>query len=91
VEDGEEMVTVLIDLRPLVTAKDVFVGQSMKVKTLLQPGSVSSSWPFNIDPTEAVELNLFCVEAFRLLRSDGSGRNSTRATEAWLRKAWHPD
>jgi hypothetical protein len=43
VQDDEEVVGELVDLRPLVARRDVLVGERVELEVLLEPGAIERS------------------------------------------------
>src|SRR3712207_7942612 len=54
-QDDEQVVLVLVDLRPLVAREDVFVVERVEVEVLLEPGAIGSSRALDVDPPERSE------------------------------------
>ena len=57
VQDDEQVVVVLVDLRALVAREDVLVVERVEVEVLLQPGPVDRPRPLDVDPAQAVGLD----------------------------------
>ena len=53
VEHDEQVVVVLVDLRPLVARVDVLVVERVEVEALLEPGAVGRPRALDVDPAEA--------------------------------------
>ena len=54
VENDEEVVLVLVDLRPLIARQDVLVVERVELEVLLEPGAIDGPGPLDVDPAEAV-------------------------------------
>jgi hypothetical protein len=57
VQDDEEVVGELVDLRPLVARGDVLVGERVELEVLLEPGAVERSGALDVDPAQAAVLD----------------------------------
>src|SRR6266540_2749381 len=57
VQDDEEVVLVLVDLRALVAGEDVLVVERVELEVLLEPGSLGGTGPLDVDPAEPVPLD----------------------------------
>ena len=71
VQDDEQVVVVLVDLRALVAAVDVLVVEGVEVEVLLQPGPVDRARALDVDPAQRLavaggELDDLDVGALRL-------------------------
>ena len=54
VQDDEQVVVVLVDLRALVARGDVLVVERVEVEVLLEPGAVDRARALDVDPAQAV-------------------------------------
>jgi len=89
-EDDEQVVLVLVDLRPLVAGDDVLVVERMKLEVLLEPGAIEGARTLDVDPAQAVVLDDLDVG----LSWSGCGGvridpTAGSAAKAWLRKVRH--
>ena len=57
VQDDEQVVVVLVDLRPLVARADVLVVERVEVEVLLEPGPVDRRGALDVDPAQAAVLD----------------------------------
>src|SRR5881397_72666 len=57
VQDDEQVVLVLVDLRALVAREDVLVVEGMEVEVLLEPDAVDRPRALDVDPAQAVGLD----------------------------------
>ena len=57
VQDDEEVVVVLVDLRALVARGDVLVVEGVELEVLLEPGAVDRAGPLDVDPAQPVGLD----------------------------------
>ena len=53
VQDDEQVVVVLVDLRALVAREDVLVVERVELEALLEPGAVDLARALDVDPAEA--------------------------------------
>src|SRR5436190_3531095 len=92
VQDDEQVVVVLVDLRALVAREDVLVVQRVEVEVLLQPGAIAGPGPLDMDPAQAVGLDGLDVGGLRLGRAGWDVAAGTdRSTKAGLGQARHWD
>ena len=90
VQDDEEVVVVLVDLRALVAREDVLVVERVEVEALLEPGAVDGARALDVDPAQAGGLDELDA------RLSGSGvrsaaRDARRRGDrsgAWGGSAW---
>ena len=95
VQDDEEVVVVLVDLRALVAREDVLVVERVEVEVLLQPGAVGLARALDVDPAQAAGdpaggLDDLDVGALRLAGACGdraAGARTTGRTGAWAGSA----
>jgi hypothetical protein len=87
VENDEEVVVVLVDLRALVARADVLVVERVELEVLLEPGAVDRPGALDVDPAKAVALDgLYARLSLRRgLRAVDT--RPSRAPETGLRKA----
>ena len=57
VQDDEQVVGVLVDLRPLVAREDVLEVEGVEVELLLQPGALERRRALDVDPAQAGALD----------------------------------
>ena len=57
VQDDEQVVVVLVDLRPLVARQDVLVVERVELEVLLEPGAVERAGALDVDPAQAAVLD----------------------------------
>ena len=57
VQDDEQVLGVLVDLRPLVARQDVLVVERVEVEVLLEPGAVDRRRALDVDPAQTVVLD----------------------------------
>ena len=67
VQDDEEVVGVLVDLRPLVARVDVLVIEWVEVEALLEPLLVGGTRPLDVDPPDGILPTLDDLEPERLV------------------------
>ena len=89
VQDDEEVLGVLVDLRALVARGHVLVVERMELEVLLEPRAVDRAGPLDVDPPQPMGLDGLYVG----LRAAVSGMRVSPDTggsaEAWTRDAWH--
>ncbi len=90
VQDDEQVVLVLVDLRTLVAGEDVLVVQRVKAEVLLEPGAIGLARLDDVDPAQAVVFDDLDVGGLRL-RSASDGRTAAagRPPQAGLGQAGH--
>jgi hypothetical protein len=97
VQDDEEVVVVLVDLRALVAAVDVLVVERVEVEVLLQPRAVDRARALDVDPAQLAavlrrELDDLDVGTLGLRRAcDDPAARPRRTPEAWLGQVGHRD
>ena len=69
VQDDEQVLVVLIDLRALVARQHVFVVQRMEVEVLLQPGAIDGAGALDVDPAQPDLLDDLGLGLLRRLRA----------------------
>src|SRR3954469_8924656 len=82
VENDEQVVVVLVDLRALVAREHVLVVERMEVEVLLQPRLVGAARALDVDPAEARgldDLDVWLVDAFSSAPRRGWGGGARRA------------
>src|SRR4029077_10089588 len=92
VQDDEEVVVVLVDLRALVAREDVLVVERVEVEALLEPSAMAVSRLLDVDPADVERLDGLDLRSLRL--DDGGrrdGATARHAREAWLGQARHGD
>ena len=57
VQDDEEVVVVLVDLRALVAREDVLVVERVELEVLLEPGALGGAGALDVDPAQAAPLD----------------------------------
>ena len=58
VQDDEEVVVVLVDLRALVARADVLVVEVVELEVFAQPGFLGGAGAFDVDPANAAVVDL---------------------------------
>jgi hypothetical protein len=97
VQDDEEVVVVLVDLRALVAREDVLVVEGMELEVLLQPRAVGLARALDVDPAQPARdpaggLDDLDVRALRLAGACGDGAaRAARPAEPRLGQARHGD
>ena len=66
VQDDEQVVVVLVDLRPLVAGEHVLEVEGVEVEVLLQPGALERAGALDVDPAQALGVDLLDVRRLRL-------------------------
>jgi hypothetical protein len=91
VQDDEEVVVVLVDLRALVARVDVLVVELMKLEVLLQPRAVGRARPLDVDPAQPFGLDDLDVRGldFDLGGPGTAAPAAHRAPKPWLWKVRH--
>src|SRR5215203_274737 len=80
VEDDEEVVVVDVDLRPLVAREDVLEVKRVELEVLLEPAALERSRPLDVDPAQAVRVDLLDVWLLWLRRRRLRDELATPAT-----------
>ena len=79
VQDDEQVVVVLVDLRALVAGEDVLVVERVEVEVLLEPRAVGGARALDVDPAQAVGLDDLDVGSVRLRRTGDDGPADARS------------
>jgi hypothetical protein len=85
VQDHEEVVLVLVDLRALIAREDVLVVEGMEVEVLLEPRAVDDPRALDVDPAQPPGLQELDVGCLGLLRRPDDGATSTPAQAGQVR------
>ena len=72
VQDDEEVVLVLVDLRALVAREDVLVVERVEVEVLLEPGAIDRARALDVDPAQTPAAST--ISTFGALRLRRAGR-----------------
>ena len=91
VQDDEQVVVVLVDLRALVAAEDVLVVERVEVEVLLEPGAVDRARALDVDPAQAGGLELLDVRGLRLSGPGDAVRARPCPAAQWPGQARHGD
>ena len=89
VQDAEQVVVVLVDLRALVAREDVLVVERVELEALLEPGAVDLARALDVDPAEAGRLDDLDARLLALGRAASAPRARGRAgrTGSWAGSA----
>src|SRR5205085_5919625 len=83
-QNDEEVVVVLVELRALVARADVLVVERVELEVLLEPGLVDRAGTLDVDPTQTVVLD--DLYARLSLRGElGYPADASGAAKAWPR------
>src|SRR3954469_10279295 len=88
-ENDEEVVVVLVDLRPLVARADVLVVERVELEMLLEPGLVYRGGALDVDPAEIVELDDLDPRLSGSLRYVRDPPSPGGAAQAWPWQVGH--
>ena len=88
VQDDEEVVLVLVDLRALVPREDVLVVERVELEVLLEPGALGRAGALDVDPAEPAPLDGLDA-GLSGLWTCGVDPRARGAPETWLRQARH--
>jgi hypothetical protein len=92
VEDDEEVLVVLVDLRPLVARGDVLEVEGVEVEVLLQPCLLGGAGAVELHPSQPLGRDLLYLWGARVsaLGYDKLARRSAGTAQAWAREARDP-
>ena len=89
VQDDEQVVVVLVDLRALVAREDVLVVERVEVEVLLEPGAVDRPRALDVQPAQAFELDDLDVGLGGRCEVRGVSPRACGTPETGLREARH--
>ena len=84
VQDAEQVVVVLVDLRALVAREDVLVVERVELEPLLEPGAIDLARPLDVDPAEAGGLDDLDAGLFALRGALGDAARAPRRPNGLL-------
>ena len=89
-QDDEQVVVVLVDLRALVAREDVLVVQGVEGREmLLQPRAVDRARALDVDPAHPVRFDDLYARRLRLGGPDGDAAGTRGPTQARLGQGRH--
>ena len=84
VQDDEQVVVVLVDLRALVAREDVLVVERMELEALLEPRLVDRPRALDVDPAQAGRLDDLDARLVALRRRRSAARDARRGDRTGL-------
>jgi hypothetical protein len=89
VQDDEQVVVVLVDLRALVAREDVLVIERVEVEALLEPRLVDGTRALDVDPAQPGRLDDLGAGLLRLRGCGDAARARAATTDPGLGQVRH--